>query len=76
MKRIICAIAELVLVQAGGAETPTPAWPRHLIAERFVIQTAVAADFPGDGRPDVASASKDSPGGNWFAWWEQGKDPL
>lgn len=32
-------------------------------------------DVNGDGRPDVASAAKDSAGGNWFAWWEQGKDP-
>jgi hypothetical protein len=32
-------------------------------------------DVNGDGRPDLASAAKDSPGGNWFAWWEQGSDP-
>jgi hypothetical protein len=29
----------------------------------------------GDGRPDMESAAKDSTGGNWFAWWEQGADP-
>jgi hypothetical protein len=29
----------------------------------------------GNGRTDVASAAKDSPGGNWLPWWEQGKDP-
>ena len=31
-------------------------------------------DVNGNGRPDGASATKDSPGDNWFAWWEQGKD--
>jgi len=33
------------------------------------------SDVNGDGRPDLAAAAKDSPGGNWFAWWEQGIDP-
>ena len=28
-------------------------WVRHVIAEGFSNQTAVAADFTGDGRPDV-----------------------
>src|ERR1043166_9752115 len=30
-----------------------PDWVRHVIAEGFSNQTAVAADFTGDGRPDV-----------------------
>ena len=30
-----------------------PDWVRHLIAEGFPTQTAVAADFTGDGRLDV-----------------------
>ena len=28
-------------------------------------------DINGDGRPDIASAAKTLPHGNWFAWWEQ-----
>jgi hypothetical protein len=28
-------------------------------------------DVNGDGRPDIASAAKIGPDGNWFAWWEQ-----
>ncbi|HUQ90298.1 MAG TPA: VCBS repeat-containing protein [Bryobacteraceae bacterium] len=28
-------------------------------------------DVNGDGRPDIASAAKTGPDGNWFAWWEQ-----
>lgn len=30
-------------------------------------------DLNGDGRPDLASAAKLGPEGNWFAWWEQPK---
>src|SRR4051794_30085853 len=30
-----------------------PEWVRHVIAEGFSTQTAVAADFTGDGRIDV-----------------------
>ena len=29
------------------------AWPRHVVAEGFANQTAVAADFSGDGAPDI-----------------------
>jgi hypothetical protein len=28
-------------------------------------------DVDGDGRPDVATAAKWPPDGNWFAWWRQ-----
>jgi hypothetical protein len=28
-------------------------------------------DVDGDGRPDVATAAKWPPHGNWFAWWQQ-----
>src|SRR5215510_11465989 len=33
-----------------------PQWVRHVIAEGFPNQTAVAADFTGDGRLDVITA--------------------
>lgn len=32
-------------------------------------------DVNGDGRPDIASAAKIAPDGNWFAWWEQPANP-
>ncbi|MBL8235747.1 MAG: VCBS repeat-containing protein, partial [Bryobacterales bacterium] len=32
-------------------------------------------DVNGDGRPDIASSAKILPDGNWFAWWEQPRDP-
>ncbi len=53
-------------------------WPRYVFAKGDApgLSHYVAfGDVNGDGRPDIASAAKDSPGGNWFAWWEQGKDP-
>ena len=56
MKPFICAIAGLVLCQAAAAETPVEAWPKHVIAEGFVSQTAVAADFTGDERIDVIAS--------------------
>src|SRR5687768_12577509 len=30
-----------------------PDWPKHAIAEQFRTNTAIAADFTGDGRADV-----------------------
>jgi hypothetical protein len=53
-------------------------WDRFILADRDapgLSHYIGFGDVNGDGRPDVTSAAKDSPGGNWFAWWEQGKDP-
>jgi hypothetical protein len=53
-------------------------WERYILADRDapgLSHYIGFGDVNGDGRPDVASAAKDSPGGNWFAWWEQGADP-
>ncbi len=53
-------------------------WGRFVIADRDatgLTHYIGFGDVNGDGRPDVASAAKDSPGGNWFAWWEQGVTP-
>jgi CubicO group peptidase (beta-lactamase class C family) len=33
--------------------TANPQWPRHAVASGYPTMTAVAADFTGDGRPDV-----------------------
>src|SRR3982750_418253 len=49
-------------------------WERYLVADRDapgLSHYVSLGDVNGDGRPDVAAASKDSPGGNWFAWGEQ-----
>jgi hypothetical protein len=53
-------------------------WERYVLADRDapgLSHYVALGDVNGDGRPDLASAAKDSPGGNWFAWWEQGSDP-
>jgi len=53
-------------------------WERNILAHRDapgLSHYIGFGDVNGDGKPDVASAAKDSPGGNWFAWWEQGADP-
>ena len=57
---------------------PDSRWDRYLVADHNapgLSHYIGFGDVNGDGRPDVASAAKDSPGGNWFAWWEQGQDP-
>ena len=52
-------------------------WERFIIADRdapgFNHYVSVG-DVNGDGKPDVASAAKAGPAGNWFAWWEQPSD--
>ena len=53
-------------------------WERYLVADRDapgLSHYVALADVNGDGRPDLPAAAKESPGGNWFAWWEQGSDP-
>lgn len=50
---------------------------RHIFADRDAPGLSHyfgMADMNGDGKPDIASAGKSAPGGNWFAWWEQPKD--
>jgi hypothetical protein len=54
-----------------------PRWERHIFADRDATGLShylSFGDVNGDGRGDIASAAKDSPGGNWFAWWEQPAD--
>lgn len=53
-------------------------WERYIFADRDapgLSHYLGFGDVNGDGRPDIASAAKIAEGGNWFAWWEQPKDP-
>ncbi len=53
-------------------------WERYIFADRDAPGLSHYfgfGDVNGDGRPDIASAAKIGPDGNWFAWWEQPKDP-
>jgi hypothetical protein len=55
-----------------------PRWERRIFAKGDAPGLSHYfgfGDVNGDGRPDVASAAKTEPGGNWFAWWEAPADP-
>ncbi len=54
-----------------------PRWDRFVFADRDapgLSHYLGFGDVNGDGRPDIASAAKTPPDGNWFAWWEQPAD--
>jgi len=53
----ICGEPNELCIYAPRKST-TSGWPRHVIAEGFENQTAVAADFSGDGRPDVMVSAR------------------
>ena len=58
-------------------------WTRHIFAVRDapgLSHYLGAGDLNGDGRLDITMAAKGRPqdksgSGEWFAWWEAGKDP-
>ena len=53
-------------------------WERYIFADKDapgMSHYLGFGDVNGDGRPDIASAAKVVDGGNWFAWWEQPRDP-
>jgi hypothetical protein len=55
-----------------------PKWTRHIFAQGDapgLSHYLGFGDANGDGRPDIASAAKIPPDGNWFAWWESPRDP-
>jgi hypothetical protein len=63
-----------LLREDGGAR-----FERHIFADQDAPGLSHyfgMGDINGNGRPDIASAGKDAPGGNWFAWWEQPEDPT
>lgn len=52
-------------------------WERHVFAAGDapgLTHYTAFGDLNGDGRGDIVCAAKESPGGNWFAWWEQPAD--
>gem|GEM_PF-139792 len=57
-------------------------WGRHVFADRDApggSHYTGFGDINGDGRPDISCGAKGGegfPGGEWFAWWEQPKDPT
>lgn len=56
-------------------------WTRHVFADQDAPGASHyfgLGDVNGDGRPDIAGAAKGGlafEGGEWFAYWEQPKDP-
>lgn len=57
---------------------PRAPWERYVFAKGDAPGLShyhTLGDLNGDGRPDIASAAKAGREGNWFAWWEQPKDP-
>ena len=47
----------LIAFLVGSAHAQEPAWKKHVIHQGAQTMTAVAADFTGDGLPDVISDS-------------------
>lgn len=69
------SLAWFKLVREGGQGL----FVRHIFADRDAPGLSHyfgMGDINADGRPDIASAGKDAPGGNWYAWWEQPADPT
>ncbi|MBM3737435.1 MAG: VCBS repeat-containing protein [Acidobacteria bacterium] len=53
-------------------------WERYIFADKDapgLSHYLGFGDVNGDGRPDIASAAKVADQGNWFAWWEQPRNP-
>lgn len=68
------SLAWFALLRKPGS---IPRFERHIFADKDAPGLSHYfgfADVNRDGRPDIASAGKDVPQGNWFAWWEQPLD--
>ncbi len=53
-------------------------WERYVFADKDapgLSHYMGVGDVNGDGRPDIAAGAKVPDLGNWFAWWEQPRDP-
>ena len=49
-----CALVVFSTMLASAEDKP---WKKHVVHEGERVNTAVAADFTGDGRPDIISNS-------------------
>ncbi len=70
----------LVWLRAPANPKSKTRWDAYSFADRDapgLTHYLGFGDVNGDGRPDAASGAKGkpSPNGNYFAWWEAGKDP-
>jgi len=64
-------------VPAGPRNAPR--WERHVVARNDapgLTHYVGLGDVNGDGRTDIATGAKIAKGGNYFAWWEAGRDPA
>jgi hypothetical protein len=64
----------VVWFEAPAAPRTAARWTRHVIGlgdAPGLSHYIDIGDVDGDGRPDVATAAKWPPDGNWFAWWKQ-----
>jgi len=51
---VVFLLLNVTTVAAGPRDArENPLWPRHVVAEGYMNQTAIAADFSGDGTADV-----------------------
>ena len=53
-----------VLFATIPAVADEPAWKKHVLIDNVRSMTAVAADFTGDGKPDVITSTNNKQGGN------------
>lgn len=59
-----CLSLVVVLLSGVFAGADEPAWKKHVLIEDVRSLTAIAADFTGDGKPDVMSSTSNKQGGN------------
>lgn len=66
------------LVWYRRTKDPSAVWERHVFGKADapgLTHYFAVGDINEDNRLDIATAAKDAPMGNWFAWWEAPEDP-
>jgi hypothetical protein len=66
---LVAAVPLLLLLGPAPAQQAGPTFRPRVLAEGQVMNSVIAADLNGDGRPDLASAGPEE-----IAWFERGKD--